>query len=290
MAIQLSFSAAQRYINSPLSYFLHYFMRLRPELASSALAFGGGIDSGLNSLLCDIRDGRVPSVDKAKAMFDTEFGAIDPHSIKYSKADGDTSVLTSEELEKYSQSSIPIESFCLIKKGHMIIEAYAEQVLPKLEKVFLVQHEVALTNELGDSLIGIVDLVAQIDGKIYILDNKTSSVKYSEDSAAMSQQLGTYFEALKDRYKLDGVGYIVIPKNVRKKKEPRIPIEMKFGQIDEKIMHETFEMYETVLDGIKSGEFKCSRNCCKMPWPCPYKTYCDSNGRDLTGLKYQEKK
>jgi hypothetical protein len=286
MAIQLSFSAAQKYINSPMSYFLHYFMRLRPELASSALVFGASVDAGLNSLLIDLRDGREPSVDKSKAMFDAAFSAFDPETIKYSKADHDPSSIPEDILSLGD----PHTSLCLKYKGYLIIEAYVAQVLPKLEKVLLVQHEISLTNELGDSLIGIVDLVAQIEGKTYILDNKTSSIKYSEDSASISQQLGTYFEALKDTYKLDGVGYIVIPKNIRKKKEPRIPIEIKLGQVDEQILVETFEMYENVLSGIKSGDFRCTRNCCKQPWPCSYKTYCDSDGKDLTGLKYDAKK
>lgn len=280
-------------MTSPLSYFLHYFMRLRPSDASSALVFGASIDTGINSLLCDMRDGREPSLERAKVLFDTEFGAFEPSTIKYSKADSDESVLTEDDKNWLAKNDVPRANQCLKRKGYMILEAYVEQVLPKIEKVLLVQHEVALTNELGDSLIGIVDLVAQIGGQTYILDNKTSSIKYAEDSASISHQLGTYFEALKDEYKLDGVGYIVIPKNLRKKKEPRVPIEMKFGQVSEDILNETFEMYETALDGIKNGRFECGRNqkngCCSNPWPCSYRRYCESNGTDLTGLKYVDK-
>ena len=286
--IKLSYSAAMRYVSSPLSYYLHYIMRLRPIEASSSLVFGSAVDSGINSLLIDLRDGREPSVARAKAAFDTEFETIKATEIKYSKADFDSSLLTDFELVNGRQDVLT--KLSLTRKGHLILDAYAEQVLPKLEKVLLVQHEIALTNELGDSLIGVVDLVAQIDGKTYILDNKTSSIKYSEDAASISEQLGTYFEALKDEFKLDGVGFIVIPKNIRKKKEPRVPIEIKLGNVDEKIIEQTFQMYENVLNGIKSGDFRCTRNCCKQPWPCPYKNYCDSNGRDLTGLKIQEKK
>ena len=277
MGLQLSYSAAQRYITSPLSYFLHYYLRLRPIETGSALVFGSSVDAGLNALLTDVRDGREPSVARAKAAFDTQFGAVNAAEIKFSKSDFDESL-----------GDTPWKS--LEAKGHLIIEAYAEQILPKLEKVILVQHEISLVNELGDALIGVVDLVAQIGGKVYILDNKTSSVKYSEDAASISQQLGTYFEALKDEYKLDGVGFIVIPKNVRKKKEPRVPIEIKLGNVSDQVMEETFQMYETVLDGIKAGRFECSRNCCKQPWPCVYKAYCDSGGKDLTGLREEKKK
>lgn len=260
-------------------------MRLRPTDTGSALVFGGAVDVGLNSLLNDKKDGREPSLERAKTMFDAEFGATDPNTIKYSKADLDPSLI-----EDLQVTYNPPAWHSLQAKGHMILTAYLEQVIPRIEKVILVQHEISLKNEFGDALIGVVDLVATIDGKTYILDNKTSSIKYSEDSASISQQLGTYFEALKDEYKLDGVGFIVIPKNIRKKKEPRVPIEMVFGSVGESVLSETFKMYETVLDGIKNGRFECSRNCCKQPWPCVYKTYCDSGGTDLTGLKYQEKK
>lgn len=295
MGIQLSFSAAQRYVLSPLSYFLHYHLRLRPTETGSALVFGAAVDVGLNALLIDKRDGRTPSIEKAKALFDAEFRAVEPTVIKYSKADMDTSVLTSGDLLKSSADpSIPVANLCLLRKGHMILDAYAEQVLPRLEKVILVQHDIDLENELGDKLVGIIDLVAQIDGKIYILDNKTSSVKYAADAAQLSQQLGTYYEALKDEYKIDGVGFIVIPKNMRKKKEPKVPIEIHLGQVDDKVITTTFEMYDNVLDGIKNGRFHCTRNeqngCCSSPWGCSYKTFCESGGKDLTGLRYEEKK
>lgn len=290
MGIQLSFSAAQRYLTSPLSYFLHYYLRLRPVETGSALVFGSAIDAGLNSLLCDIRDDRAPTLERAKAAFDTEFGAVSPHEIKYSKADKDLDVLTDEDRLNLSEGSItPVEYLCLRRKGHMILDAYAEQVLPKLEKVLLVQHEISLPNELGDKLIGVVDLVAQIGGKTWLLDNKTSSIKYAEDAVAVSQQLGTYYEALKDELKLDGVGFIVIPKNLRKKKEPRVPIEIKLGNVSEKVVEDTFEMYEQVLEGIKAGDFRCSRKCMSAPWGCCYQKYCNSKGIDLTGLKHVEK-
>lgn len=272
-------------------------MRLRPTELSSALVFGGAIDEGLNTLLNAVKDGREPSLDLAKGVFEAALGSsgssisntVDHRIkgvVKYSKADLDWDLIKDVKIPEGHDPAW--YSLCI--KGRMIIDAYAVQVLPKLEKVLLVQHEISLDNELGDSLIGVIDLVAQIEGKVYILDNKTSSIKYAADAANISQQLGTYFEALKDQYKLDGVGFIVIPKNIRKKKEPLVPIEIKLGTVNEDILSETFQMYENVLAGIKSGDFRCSRNCCKQPWPCTYKKYCDSMGSDLSGLKYEEKR
>lgn len=289
MGIQLSYSATQKYMNSPLSFFLHYYLKLRPIETGSALAFGSAVDSGLNALLTDLRDGREPSLDRAKAMFDTDFGRFKATEIKYSKADLDADILTSDDLNFLAANpNIPTSYFSLIRKGHMILAAYQEQVLPMLEKVILVQHQISLSNEYGDTLIGVVDLVAQIGGKVYVLDNKTSSIKYADDAANVSQQLATYYEALKTEYKIDGVGFIVIPKHIRKRKEPKVPIELKFGSISDDVLAETFSLYEKVLDGIKQGEFKCS-GCNENPWPCPYRTFCESGGKDLTGLRYEEK-
>ncbi len=289
--MQLSYSAADRYINSPLSYFLHYFLRLRPIQLSSPLIFGGAIDEGLNSLLNDVKNGNEASISRAKDKFYNSFiknGDVDTRfkgAVKFSKADLDLDLIKDLEFPADYEPAW----YSLLAKGNLIIEAYAEQVIPKLEKVLLVQHEISLPNEVGDTLTGIIDLVAQIDGKIWILDNKTSSIKYAEDAVAMSAQLGTYYEALKDEYDLAGAGFIIIPKNLRKKKLPLVPIEIKLGQVDEKVIQETFQMYENVLEGVKMGRFECS-GCDKKPWPCVYKRYCESGGTDMTGLKIEEKR
>jgi PD-(D/E)XK nuclease superfamily len=290
--IQLSFSAAQRYISSPMSFFLHYYLRLRPIELSSALVFGGAVDEALNDLLNAVKDGRMVDVSGAKRTFTEAFtlnGAVDMRikgNVKFSKADLDWDLLENIIVPDNHDPAW----YSLNIKGKLIIEAYAEQVLPRLEKVLLVQHEIKLDNPDGDTFIGIVDLVAQIDGKVLILDNKTSSIKYADDAADTSEQLGTYYEALKDEYNIDGVGYIVIPKNIRKKKIPLVPIEIKLGNINEDILDKTFEMYEDVLRGIKSGDFRCTGNCKKSFWGCTYQKYCASGGSDLTGLKIEEKK
>lgn len=104
----------------------------------------------------------------------------------------------------------------LRKKGELLIKGYYEQILPLLEEVVLVQHDVELSeaadyegSELSDEpnkIKGVVDLVvrfkkgATINGKVLnvtpkenvVTDNKTSSVEYEEGSVAESQQLALY--------------------------------------------------------------------------------------------------
>lgn len=291
--INLSFSAATKYLTSPRSYFLHYLMRLRPEKASSALLFGAAIDSGLNSLL------ETQDLNKAKSKFLEAWVTAEINGtvhklatcdcIKYSKADYDNSFLEDED-QDLLKTAYPAW-VCLRRKGLLILEAYNEQVLPKIRKVLAVQKNIELPNELGDKLVGVVDFIAEWENKKrYLVDNKTSSVKYKESAASESQQLATYFEACKDEYKLDGVLYVVIPKSVRKKKEPRIEISFVMGKVSDDLVQSTFEMYDKALNGIKLGEFHCSGGCQEQFWECPYRTYCKSDGTDLTGLVKVDKK
>lgn len=294
MGLQLSFSACQRYILSPMSYYLHYLLRIRPIETGSALVFGSALDSAINVLLEARRDGREPSLDLARAMFDQVFAAIDPHTIKYSKADYDSSMASDNDEPHPFDKSPPPAWHCLQKKGHILIEEYFNQALPKLEKVLAVQKTISLKNEIGDEFTGVIDFIAQIDGKIWIVDNKSSSIKYAKDAVGESGQLATYFEAMKDEYELSGGLYIVIPKNLRKKKKPVVEIEFVFGEIREQLIEKTFNDYDNVLNGIKTGKFECTRSqrdgCCSKPWGCSFKRYCESGGQDMTGLNFVEKK
>ncbi len=287
--ISLSYSAAQRYILSPMSWYLHYMLRLRPVANGSALAFGAALDSGLNSLLEDKRDGRELDILKAKARFTADFERWLSEEIQYTKADLDESIL--DEADYASGRNL---SWCsLHKKGHILIDEYVVQVMPKIEEVYLVQHTISLTNELGDTFTGVIDFVAKINGKIYICDNKTTSVVYAADSASESEQLATYYEALRDKYDIAGVCYVTIPKKLRKKKRPVVECSMIFGTISEDLLNKTFQQYERVLSGIRNAHFACTRNqsggCCSTPWGCAYKNYCQSGGTDTTGLKFEKK-
>lgn len=241
----------------------------------------------------DIAQGVFSDAWNWAAVDGKEIDLSPPGIIKYSKADYDESILTSEDKNEISESGKDPSWISLKRKGLMILEAYQKQILPRIKEVKFVQKDIKLDNAFGDSFVGFVDFCAVWeDGRTILFDNKTSSVKYAEDSAITSEQLATYFEANKDDVKIDAVGYIVLPKKIRKQKLPLVPIEVIIGEVDEKVINDTFLMYDSVLNGIKLGNFDCTRQdeegCCSMPWPCPYKTYCESNGKDLTGLVFHK--
>ncbi len=289
--MQLSFSACQKYLLSPRSWFLHYMLRLRPIEQGSALAFGSAVDDALNVLLAAPLNRSPKTLEQAKDKFTAEWASHGTANIKYSKADLDEGLLKNFP----EWSSINRSWLSLREKGLLLLEAYAEQVVPRIKEVIAVQEEISLVNEVGDSFTGIVDLIVKWeDDRIILFDNKTSSVKYPDDAVQTSGQLGTYYEAVKEKYGIEACGYIIIPKQIRKKKLPLVPIEVMIGNIGEELVEKTFQGYESVLHGIKNADFPCTRTsregCCSTPWGCSYRAYCESDGRDLTGLKVAEER
>lgn len=110
---------------------------------------------------------------------------------------------------------------CLKNKAHIMLKAYFEKVLPKIKRVIDIQKRILVTGKTGDEIECYIDLIVEMnDGKKYVLDNKTSGIDYEPDSASKSQQLIMYYYAVnkesKLEEKLDGVGFIVMYKNIQK--------------------------------------------------------------------------
>jgi hypothetical protein len=280
-------------------------LRLREKSLSSALFFGNAIDLAVNFMLNSKRENKEIYLDIAQGIFNDawNFGDVngvrvnlsEPGVIKYSKADFDDSILTVADKIDIKEHGLDPSWVSLKRKASMILEAYKEQILPRIKEVKFVQKDIKLTNEFGDTFIGYVDFCAVWeDGRTIIFDNKTSSIKYAEDAASTSEQLATYFEATKEDLKVDAVGYIVLPKKIRKHKLPLVPIEVVIGDVDENVINETFSVYENVLTGIRLGQFDCTRQdedgCCSAPWGCAYRRYCESNGKDVTGLVFHSER
>lgn len=278
-------------------------LKLRPIDLSSALFFGNAIDLGVNYMLKCKQDKKDMSLLVSKEIFEEAWktGEVNGATldlsregcIKFSKSDYDESLLTDEDKNVLtSNPKISKSWLSMRRKGFLILEAYMEQIIPRIQEVFFVQRYIELKNAQGDAFIGYIDFCARWeDGKVYIFDNKTSSVKYDANAVEKSEQLATYKEALNDELTIDGAGYVVIPKKIRKQKLPLVPIEVMTGEISENLIDKTFLMYDDVLDGIKNGHFPCTPEKCQdAPWGCAYKRYCESGGTDMTGLVYHDSK
>jgi hypothetical protein len=227
----------------PQAYAYHYIERLRPTLSPAALLFGSALDAAFNELLKPVKN-ILP-----EDIFIQEFSTavinnkkVDVKSninLTYASADLDFDLLSLSEEEqgrltflKNKKSKFGLYSFTedehlffnaynwysLREKGLLMIKAYKEKVLPLITKVHDVQIPIELSNG-EDSIIGYVDLVAEVEGHgLVVLDNKTSSIEYASDSVVVSPQLSLYLHSLQAKYPTRKAGYIVLRKQVKKNK------------------------------------------------------------------------
>lgn len=107
-----------------------------------------------------------------------------------------------------------IHYLSLRRKGHVMISAFIEDLLPKIKKVISIQEEVSLPNENGDILTGKIDFRALLEGVegIVTCDNKSSSNKYAANSVLKSKQLSVYCEHTEDKH----AAYFVVGKKPTK--------------------------------------------------------------------------
>lgn len=236
---RLSHSSVTMYSNCSQAFDYHYNQRIRPSKGKSPLLFGNAIDIGLNTLL------ETKDLKKAGDAFTAAWSTGDINGVKVD--------LQNSDMVEYSKSDFdvdlgptPWES--LLAKGHLILNAYEVQVLPRIKEVIEVQGQSSIFNAEGDEIVTKRDLVAVMDdGKRYLLDNKTASALYAKDAAETSQQLLLYYYLEKDKLALEGVGFIVVNKNIKKMKCLTCP-KCKTEYKDNRIKNCQDKTCKTVLD------------------------------------------
>lgn len=323
MTIKLSHSASNKYQQCPAMYKYHYIDRIRPISNSSALYFGSALDEAFNVLLDSKRivplesdNNSVSVLENAIIKFEDEWdNKVDALDIDYFKSDIDLSLLDEADKKELTildpevtdheqfikecfsilsnKDALSIEDQklynriaweCLLKKGRMLVKAYYNDILPQIHTIFDIQKKIELPDDRGNILIGYIDAVVSFidapDRKV-VLDNKTSSKAYKEDSVRNSPQLATYCE----HEALEWASYGVVEKQIRKRK-PRTRTQLIIDKIPENTIDETFEIYDNVLEGISSQSFEKNYDsgCYFFGKPCPYYSYCRSDGENKKGL------
>jgi hypothetical protein len=281
------------YLLSPRKYFYHYFLYLREAKLGSPLFFGSLIETALDALF------KGSSLEEAQAVFRKNFITYQVNGstinlsnsplVRYSKADLDLDIFTDKERQDLANKSLQFQSWSsLQRKGELMIEAYHRDILPRIKKVIATQLYFSIPNDAGDEINGFADLVCEWeDGRTILIDHKTSAQAYPADAVSTEQygkQTALYYEAFKDKYKLDATGFFVMEKKIRKK-EPRARTNIILGKPPEELIEKTFDEFDNVLHNIKQGEFPClSPACDAYGQECCYKKYCKSEGKDMTGL------
>lgn len=250
---RLSHTAINMYKNCSLCYKLHYIKGVRPKKVKSYFLFGGVIDKALNKLLLT----GVYS-EAVKELTNEWTKASVENEIDYSKSD------LIEGMDGWHS---------LYHKAECLVAEYMTQVYPKIKKVIAVQEPVSLKNSEGDEIIGFLDIIVEWeDGKTYLLDHKTSSAKYAENSASESPQLALYHYIGKDKYKIDGIGYIVLPKKLRKK-APYVDIQIILDTLNPGLEDEVVEDFDRINGLISNKVFDKKHNPNGKYGPCPYSSY-----------------
>ncbi len=183
----LSHSRINRYLTCPEQYRLYYVEKLRPKVPGSALVFGAILHNVLAELF---RDGTDPL-----SAFLTQWEELVGVELRYKER----------------------ESWEILKeKGTKLIERFLAEEVPKLRAIRGVEKRFdLLVASLPLPFIGIVDLVAEMNGVTAVIDFKTAASGYDDYEVALSDQLTAYSLAEPEATK---VAYCVFVKT----KEPRI--------------------------------------------------------------------
>jgi hypothetical protein len=269
--------------------------------------------------LLDANDLEIVKLDKSKIE-----NYIDKfRSIKKIKEIKGFDRLPEEDKELFNT----LNWLCLYRKGLLMLAAYKKTVIPKIKAVHAVQREIKLENGDGDSIVGFIDLVADIeDYGVCILDNKTSARDYLGDSVVLSAQLSLYLHAIGEEFNTRRCGYIVMNKNILKHKvkicadcgfngsgsqfktcnnkvngvrcsggwlekiAPEARIQIIIDDIPENTEDLVVTNYDEVAKAIKNNAFPKNLGTCSNYFggKCPYFYYCYHNkNNDL--IKVEEK-
>jgi len=160
----LSHSQVNRYLLCPEQYRLYYLEGLRPKHPSANLVFGRVVHEALAELF---QEGADPI-----EIFLEGWREVEDAELDYGKRD------SWERLRETGKK--------LLKKFH-------DEELPKIERVHAVEERFELNvTSLDLPVIGIVDLVADVEGERTVVDFKTSGSRYADHEAQMSDQLTSY--------------------------------------------------------------------------------------------------
>jgi hypothetical protein len=127
---------------------------------------------------------------------------------------------TATELVFFSRASW----LSLKRKGEILLEAFKEQMLPKIKKVHASQLKGEIvSDDKQDSITGALDFIVDLEGfdKPVIVDLKTASQPYKQEQIDMTEQLTLYYAMKGKEYNTDLVGYMVLCKNIPKIKDAK---------------------------------------------------------------------
>jgi hypothetical protein len=160
----LSFSRINRYLTCPESYRLYYIEGLRLKVQKANRVFGQLTHLALAHLF----NGKAEPVK----FFSEVWDGLKEIQLTYGKK---------ESWEKFKDN------------GNGLLRKFVEEELPKIRSVKAVEKSFKLEiSSLDLPIVGVIDLVAEVDERDKVVDFKTSDKSYGPADVVLSEQLTTY--------------------------------------------------------------------------------------------------
>ncbi len=160
----LSHSRVNRYLHCPEQYRLYYIERLRRKIPDAALIFGQLIHQALAQFF---RTG----ADLAES-FDNAWLVLQDEPLNYGR----------------------YESWEVLRtRGTSLLSKFVREEVPRLSNVTAIEQSFTLRiTSLDLRLVGVIDLVAELDDVRTVIDFKTAVSAYQDHDVQLSDQLTAY--------------------------------------------------------------------------------------------------
>src|SRR5438552_11573298 len=160
----LSYSRINRYLHCPEQYRLYYVENLRLRFLAASLVFGQIMHRALAGLFQRKEDPMKSFLALWERVKDAGLG--------YGQK---------ESWEKFQAS------------GQALLEKFLREELSRIGNVAAAEKSFELRiTSLDLPFVGVIDLVADVDGKRTVVDFKTANAAYQEHEAVLSDQLSAY--------------------------------------------------------------------------------------------------
>lgn len=200
--LYVSISQLKTYLRCPRQYEFRYVRGEKPESVAVALVLGTAVHAALASYYTSLRDGAVLALGDMLEVFAGAWIAAQTAELPVLTDDG------------APLASVAAHGASMLRVFHAHA-ARAPAVRPVLiEAPFNVELHDPVTREvLDETLTGVIDLVAEREGRLRIFEHKTAARRYGRDQLEFDLQPTAYLYAARQLgLKVDGITFQIVTK------------------------------------------------------------------------------
>ena len=245
--LYVSISQLKTYLRCPRQYEFRYVRGEKPESVAVALVLGSAVHAALASYYTALRDGNALALDDMLEVYAGAWLAAQPADLPVLIDDG------------VPLASVEAHGVAMVRAFHAHAARAAALRPVLIEAPFDVELRDPATGEvLDEKLTGVIDLVAERDGRLRIFEHKTSARRYGRDQLDHDLQPTAYLYAARELgVEVEGVTFQVLTKAAT----PVVQVED--VERDAAAEHEFLLTVVGVLRAIDAGAFYPVRG-----WAC----------------------